>query len=179
MRYFRAVFRLRGEPEPLLLGATTEGEEEAQARRRRNRRARGWDGELPAGAQGGGGGTVLTLRRNSAGAAEVRAAPVKRENGNGAGGGEGEQQEDGFEWGTSLEEVSERTNLRREDVAFALVESGLAVWRRTKRVKGEFGEEEEEEEVDELVITPELVEEVAVKRKVKPVMVMELAHVLL
>lgn len=85
------------------------------------------------------------------------------------------REDDMFEFPTTLEEVAQATNLRLEDVAFALVESGLAVWRR--RVLSE-GTGEEEEAVEELIIRPELVEEVAKKVGVRKAY-LELQHVLI
>ncbi|KAM0751464.1 acyl-CoA N-acyltransferase [Meredithblackwellia eburnea MCA 4105] len=191
VRYFRAVYQVRGDPEPLAFGAQP-SEEEAQ--RRRNRRSRGWDGELPPGVTSV--STTLTFRRNSGGTPTAAMTKKERRLSSTTG--------SEFEFPTSLEEVADATNMRKEDVAFALVESGLAVWRRKRKVKvevedvnavdlglatpipnsggaggGGMEELEEEKEMDELVITPELVEEVAERKQVKRFLVMELAHVLL
>lgn len=145
MRYFRAVFAARGEPPP------PPQLEDAEAERRRvNRRARGWDGELPATAS-----TTLTLRRSEGG---TPIASIKQED------------DSTFAFPTTLADVADATNLRPEDVAYALVEAGLARWRRKTQ--------EDEDEL-ELVITPEQVDEVFERRKVRQGMVMELAHVLL
>lgn len=86
--------------------------------------------------------------------------------------------EDLFQFPTTLEEVGQATNLRLDDVAFALVQSGLAVWRRRVPLEGNGEEEEEEEEVEELVIRFELVEEVAKKVRVRKAY-LELQHVLI
>lgn len=93
-----------------------------------------------------------------------------------------------FSFPTSLEDLARATNLRVDDVAFALVESGLAQWRQKVVVVdpgtrlrgtgvGEEGEHEGEEELA-LVIYPELVEAVARAKKVKPP-VLDYAFVLL
>ncbi|KAL8279829.1 hypothetical protein RQP46_007679 [Phenoliferia psychrophenolica] len=179
VRYFLAVFAARGEPDQLLelehQPNNTNGESSG-----RHRRSRGWDGELPAGVSST--STTLTLRRSAGG---TPIASIKKEKSPELMAIAQEQEEDGeFEFPTNLEDVAYATNLRKEDVAYALVESGLASWRRRKRVvKSEEDEAgiggEDEGELDELVITPELLEEVLVKRRVKRAMVMELAHVLL
>ena len=93
-----------------------------------------------------------------------------------------------FSFPTSLEELARATNLRVDDVAFALVKSGLAQWRQkvtvvdpgTRLRGGGVAEEAENEEAEELalVITPELIEAVALEKKVKPP-VLDYAFVLL
>lgn len=85
------------------------------------------------------------------------------------------RQDDSFEFPTSLEEIAQATNLRLEDVAFAMVESGLAVWRR--KIPAE-GEGDEDDMVEELVIRLELVEEVAARVGVRKAY-LELQHVLI
>lgn len=87
--------------------------------------------------------------------------------------------EEDFSYATNLEEIAEATNLRLEDVAFALVESGLACWRKKLGTKGVIDEdtempdvgaaEVEEEEGEELIITREMVEAVGEKLRVKDV----------
>lgn len=169
MRYFRAVFELRGEPPSLDIPSTAvEAEEEGEGRRKRNRGSRGWDGELAAPSTTSTGSTTFTLRRNSHGQASAALVPrTKRQEANALAG-------DHFAFPTSLADIADATNLRPDDVAFAMVESGLAQWRRKVR-----GEGDEEDELEELVITRELVEEVAERAKVRKAAYLEMAHVLL
>jgi DNA-directed RNA polymerase specialized sigma subunit len=97
-----------------------------------------------------------------------------------------------FAFPTTLEDLAEAVNLRPDDVAFAMVESGLAQYRSggKKKVEGggegnvkmeEDGEEEEKEEEEEetLVVTPELVELVAKERRVVPLPMLDVAYVTL
>lgn len=170
VRYFRAVFELRGEPPSIDLPTTTtdETEAEGEARPKRNRRSRGWDGELAASSTASTGSTTFTLRRNSHGQASAALVPrTKRQEAKALTG-------DHFSFPTSLADIADATNLRPDDVAFAMVESGLAQWRRKVR-----GEEDEDDELEELVITLELVEEVATRAKVRKGAYLEMAHVLL
>lgn len=77
-----------------------------------------------------------------------------------------------FDFGPSeLEVLAEKVNLQVEDVAWALVESGLAQWRSAKLVEGGEGAAEV------VVITPELVEAVAEKKKVKKSPMLDVAYV--
>ena len=165
MRYFLAVFEARGEPERLELASPGAGTGAF-----RTRRSRGWDGELPATSS-----TTVTLRR-SAGGTPV-AAVIKQERSPELGVDSGSE----FSWPTTIEDVAYATNLRKEDVAYALVESGLASWRRKRRggSEEEGGEDQLEGELAELIVTPELLEEVYRQRRVKPATVMELAHCLI
>lgn len=83
-----------------------------------------------------------------------------------------EKREREFSFATSIEEVARATDLRVEDVAFALVESGLAQWRLNEggeEAEGEQGGEEAKltgEEV--LVISREFVAEMQLNLMVKP-----------
>ncbi|KAK4056440.1 hypothetical protein OIO90_002583 [Microbotryomycetes sp. JL221] len=94
-----------------------------------------------------------------------------------------------FEWKTTLEQISLNVNLRSEDVAFTLIQSGLASLRiKTNPIPKKLNEfnfeknetiqthphhhqqqEEETKEFEsfELVITPDLIEKVANQKKIK------------
>ena len=113
----------------------------------KRRRKGGFDGELPG------------VSPTKPGAAAVRPAAVDCED------------EDAFEVPTTLEEVAAAVNVRAEDVAFALVESGLAQW-RTVAAADEMGEGGGagggEGRWLEVVVSPELVEQVAAERRVRP-----------
>ncbi|GAA5911755.1 hypothetical protein JCM5296_001313 [Sporobolomyces johnsonii] len=181
VRYFRAIFSLRSEP-PLIdsvIAASSSresvpppgagGDEDDSPRKTRLRRSKGWDGELPAG--------TVTLAATEAKAFTLR----RRDRGKmGQGGVDGEGE---FSFPTSLEDLAEAVNLRAEDVAFAMVESGLAQWRRGRDQGGVKLEEDEstdegrEEQLEELVVTPELIEAVALRRGVKPMPMLDIAYV--
>jgi hypothetical protein len=125
-------------------------------RHRKLKQAKGWVGELPSGT----GLAILsqyeafTLRLSRDGEVSGRVD-------------EGEE----FDFGPSeLQILAEKVNLQVEDVAWALVESGLAQWRCGGIVDG-GGEEEM------VVITPELVEAVAEKKKVKRMPMLDVAFV--
>ncbi|GAA5861096.1 hypothetical protein JCM8547_008034 [Rhodosporidiobolus lusitaniae] len=215
VRYFRAIFTLRAEP-PLIdtlllphpspssrsfeLGSSPVKEEppapEENDRRKRLRRSKGWDGELPAGAVtlssvlSGSPAKAFTLRVRAGG---PRRPSLLSQNGDGA--------EDGaFDFPTTLEDLAEAVNLRAEDVAYAMAESGLAQFRQGGRKKKTRGGSEEEgegpieevkiedDEEDEgdgegdgeeesVVITPELVEQVAREKRVKPMPMLDVAYV--
>ncbi|GAA5932692.1 hypothetical protein JCM3775_002210 [Rhodotorula graminis] len=190
VRYFRAIFALKGEPPSIdtLLAAAPEStrspskgalndDDDHGERRKRARRSKGWDGELPPGAAtlAGSPAKAFTLR---GGSSRPRAGVVDPSDGS-------------FSFPTTLEELSRAVNLRADDVAFALVESGLAQYRRggtAEVVKVEDDEEAggaaeagssgagEEREL-ELVVTPELVEEVALRKGVKPMPMLDVAYV--
>lgn len=189
MRYFRAIFSLRGEPPSIdtLLAAAHEStrspskgagndddDHTERERRKRARRSKGWDGELPPGAVtlAGSPAKAFTLR---GGSARPRSGVIDPDDGS-------------FAFPTTLEELARAVNLRADDVAFALVESGLATYRRGGRDEVKLEEEEadegEREETAageardlELVITPELVEEVALRKGVKPMPMLDVAYV--
>ncbi|GAA5931675.1 hypothetical protein JCM1841_000455 [Sporobolomyces salmonicolor] len=185
VRYFRAIFCLRSEP-PLIdsvIAASRESlappgggggggggdggkDEDDSPRKTRLRRSKGWDGELPAG--------TVTLA-----ATEAKAFTLRRRAGKTRGSVDGEGE---FSMPTSLEDLAEAVNLRPEDVAFAMVESGLAQWRRggdvgVKLEDDESTEEGREEQLEELVVTPELIETVALRRGVKPMPMLDIAYV--
>ncbi|TNY22060.1 hypothetical protein DMC30DRAFT_173938 [Rhodotorula diobovata] len=189
VRYFRAIFSLRGEPPSIdtLLAAAHEStrspskgagndddDHTERERRKRARRSKGWDGELPPGAVtlAGSPAKAFTLR---GGSARPRSGVIDPDDGS-------------FAFPTTLEELARAVNLRADDVAFALVESGLATYRRGGRDEVKLEEEEadegEREETAageardlELVITPELVEEVALRKGVKPMPMLDVAYV--
>ncbi|GAA5963614.1 hypothetical protein JCM3765_004342 [Sporobolomyces pararoseus] len=170
VRYFRSIFTNHVEPpyledviehaRALELEGGLEGEDGSQSppsrRHRKIKQAKGWVGELPSGS----GVAILgqyeafTLRLTADG--EV----------------DGRVDESGeFDFGPSnLQTLAEKVNLQVEDVAWALVESGLAQWRSGKLVEGGGAEEM-------LVITPELVEAVAEKKKVKKRPMLDVAFV--
>ncbi|GEM11115.1 histone acetyltransferase [Rhodotorula toruloides] len=184
VRYFRAVFALRSEPPSIesfmpscniaLVSSrksTTPGagdDDAERERRKRQRRSKGWDGELPAG--------IATLA-----ASPAKAFTLRSTTSNAPRQGRVDPVDGSFAFTTTLEELADAVNLRSEDVAFALVESGLAQWRRgTLAGEGSVKIEEAESTGDvelELVITPELVEEVAVTCRVKPMPMLDVAYV--
>ncbi|GAA6027436.1 hypothetical protein JCM8097_007863 [Rhodosporidiobolus ruineniae] len=215
VRYFRAIFTLRAEPpliDELLLASSSSAlstspafstvdlasspvRDGDQPRSKRPRRStKGWDGELPAGAVAmssalaASPAKAFTLRMRAGGPKEAAAAPR-----------EGKKD---FDFPTTLDDLAEAVNLRAEDVAFALVESGLAQnrqggRRREKKADGDGkpppeedrevkmeeddgeGEREvAEQEEESLVVTPELVELVAVEKRVKPMPMLDVAYVL-
>ncbi|GAA6006722.1 uncharacterized protein JCM10292_003470 [Rhodotorula paludigena] len=201
VRYFRAIFALRAEPSsidtllaprdpsasPTKRGTSRDAvgaDDDERERRKRLRRSKGWDGELPTGATplAASPAKAFTLRPGlSAGLSRRRGRHGLVDPADGS-----------FAFPTELDELAEKVNLRADDVAFALVESGLAQWRRggadaaVEEVKREDEGEEEEgagqgdeqtEQVLELVITPELVEEVARLRGVKPMPMLDVAYV--
>ncbi|KAM0789718.1 hypothetical protein ACM66B_006575 [Microbotryomycetes sp. NB124-2] len=100
------------------------------------------------------------------------------------GGGGGE-----FTWPTTLERIAYDVNLRPDDVSFALVQSGLAKWRRplgqvtrsndTATGAAAHQQEEGQDEILEVVVTKELVSQVARDKKVKPKGMLDLDKVLL
>lgn len=247
VRYFRAVFALRGRP-PLidhvisaparvsvspLKGSQTEDQdpdddadrerEQERERKKRLRRSKGWDGELPSG------GTLLatspakvfTLRPLPSAIGPSWSTDARTTTGSGPDGGlvEVVDGEEVFSFATGLDELALAVNMRPDDVAYALVESGLARWRcgdgqggragshavpgGTVNGTGEVVKVEEvaavpgpaapaavtaargahpvveldrERELD-LVITPELVEEVARHKGVKPMPMLDVAYV--
>ena len=163
VRYFRAVFEHLGEPPhvdtppPTALPASPD-----QKRKGRASKA-GFDGELP------GSGLTVSLKRDAGG--QASAALVARSTSRRRFGGN----EDDFTFPTSLTDIAEAINIRPDDAAFALVESGLAQWRRpTDEVDDEGGEK-----VLELVISRELVEQVAKEKGVKDTPMLDLKYVLL
>ncbi|GAA6019715.1 hypothetical protein JCM11491_005227 [Sporobolomyces phaffii] len=120
--------------------------------------AKGWVGELAPGAGVAlvGQYPALTLRATRDGEALGRVDAA------------GE-----FDFGPSeLESLADKVNLQVEDVAWALVESGLAQW-RTKTIVEQGGGGAEEM----VVITPELVEAVAEKKKVKKKPMLDVGYV--
>lgn len=184
VRYFRAVFALRSEPpsiesfmpsrngisvSPTKSTTPGAGDDDAEReRRKRQRRSKGWDGELPAG--------TATLAASPAKAFTLRSSRSKAPRR-----GRVDPVDGSFAFPTTLEELADAVNLRPEDVAFALVESGLAQWRRgtlagEDDVKVEEGEPASDVEL-ELLITPELVEEVALACRVKPMPMLDVAYV--
>lgn len=200
VRYFHAIFALRAEP-PLIdtLLATSSSNtflpssspvkdepEDGAQQKKRPRRSKGWDGELPPGtvtlasALSGSPAKAFTLRVRRSGPRQPSSA----------------SDAEYFDFPTTLEDLAEAVNLRADDVAFALVESGLAQYRRggrKKKADGGEGEEEdvkmedseggggEEEEAEEegLVITAELVELVARERRTQPLPMLDVAYVTL
>ncbi|BGP51854.1 hypothetical protein JCM10450v2_007810 [Rhodotorula kratochvilovae] len=184
VRYFRAIFALRGEPPSIdtLLsaahdstrspskGAGEGGDDEhlERERRKRLRRSKGWDGELPPGA--------ATLAASPAKAFTLRGGSARPRS------GIIDPADGSFTFPTALDDLARAVNLRADDVAFALVESGLAQYRQggAAEVKVEEGEEDggagEVREL-ELVISPELVEEVALRKGVKPMPMLDVAYV--
>ncbi|GAA5885403.1 hypothetical protein JCM3774_000142, partial [Rhodotorula dairenensis] len=258
VRYFRAVFALRGRP-PLIdevmsapvrqsmsplrkSAAEGRGQDEAERerereRKKRLRRSKGWDGELPSGAS--------VLATSPAKAFTLRPLPPMDPStavddatttaGSGPGGASVDivDGEEVFSFATGLDELALAVNMRPDDVAYALVESGLARWRSSDVGEGHAGPEGEatngsgaEREVNgivtgevvkvedghasgsapvpalaagatstatipargaplpreqerelELVITPELVEEVARQKGVKPMPMLDVAYV--
>ncbi|BGP03642.1 hypothetical protein RTG_03212 [Rhodotorula toruloides ATCC 204091] len=180
VRYFRAVFALRCEPpsiesfvpsrngtsvSPTKSTTPGAGDDEAEReRRKRQRRSKGWDGELPAG--------TATLAASPAKAFTLRSTRSKAPRQ-----GRIDPVDGSFAFPTTLDELADAVNLRPDDVAFALVESGLAQWRRGEGgVKVKEGESASDVEL-ELIITPELVEEVAVACRVKPMPMLDVAYV--
>lgn len=180
VRYFRAVFALRCEPpsiesfvpsrngtsvSPTKSTTPGAGDDEAEReRRKRQRRSKGWDGELPAG--------TATLAASPAKAFTLRSTRSKAPRQ-----GRIDPVDGSFAFPTTLDELADAVNLRPDDVAFALVESGLAQWRRGEGgVKVEEGESASDVEL-ELIITPELVEEVAVACRAKPMPMLDVAYV--
>ncbi|GAA5985392.1 hypothetical protein JCM10908_006959 [Rhodotorula pacifica] len=260
VRYFRAVFALRDRPPLIdeVISATdpsraslsmspaknsqADDHDEAEAaereRKKRLRRSKGWDGELPAGGRS-------TLAKSPAKAFTLRPLPpvdgpyaataggTPGAGGPSNGGTASVELVDGeevFSFVTGLEELAHAVNMRPDDVAYALVESGLARWRYPNQGEGQLGttgtdaaaaggangsggeiikmEEEGEpspisaastpaptvtgapsraigggeesshmERELELVITPELVEEVARQKAVKPMPMLDVAYV--
>jgi len=159
-------------------GALNDDDEHAdRERRKRARRSIGWDGELPPGAAtlAGSPAKAFTLR---GGSARPRAGVYDSSDGS-------------FSFPTALEELARAVNLRADDVAFALVDSGLAQYRRGATAEvvkvedddeggagGEAGSSGTGEERElELVVTPELVEEVALRKGVKPMPMLDVAYV--
>ena len=213
-----------------------EAERVERERKKRLRRSKGWDGELPSG------GNLLTkspakaftLRPLLSSVVEAHAASP-----NGGGdGGEGSSSvevvngEEVFSFATGLDELAHAVNMRPDDVAYALVESGLARWRSGGMAAADQLQAENEleangvavvddgdikmevdgaaaktqprtvsstatstpppppsvagrpqlqeaatEEELELIITPELVEEVARQKGVKPMPMLDVAYV--
>ena len=164
VRYFRSVFQTNVEPpyiedvieyaRALELeaiekedGGAGQQQSPPSRRPRKVKPVKGWVGELPVGA-----GTAIlgqyeafTLRLTQDGEVSGRVDEL------------GE-----FDFGPSeLQVLADKVNLRVEDVAWALVESGLAQWRSGGLVEGGGGGDEM------VVITPELVEAVAEKKRVK------------
>lgn len=193
-------------------------------RKKRLRRSKGWDGELPSGGN--------LLAKSPAKAFTLRPLPsVEPHIATPNGGGEGSSSvevvdgEEVFSFATGLDELAHAVNMRQDDVAYALVESGLARWRSARvaaeqqaeneveangltldhdEVKMEDGTEAkshpapvastaasstpphpgrpqlQEAATDqelELIITPELVEEVARQKGVKPMPMLDVAYV--
>ncbi|BGP35527.1 hypothetical protein JCM10296v2_007365 [Rhodotorula toruloides] len=180
VRYFRAVFALRCEPpsiesfvpsrndvsvSPTKSTTPGAGDDDAEReRRKRQRRSKGWDGELPTG--------TATLAASPAKAFTLRSTRSKAPRQ-----GRIDPVDGSFAFPTTLDELADAVNLRPDDVAFALVESGLAQWRRGEGgVKVEEGESASDIEL-ELLITPELVEEVSVACRVKPMPMLDVAYV--
>ncbi|KAK4051620.1 hypothetical protein OIV83_002760 [Microbotryomycetes sp. JL201] len=99
----------------------------------------------------------------------------------------GESSRDGFSWPTTLERIAYDVNLKPDDVAFALVQSGLASWRRrlrhasfsSRRSRDGTDDEQADEELLEVVVTKDLVDKVAKDKKVKPKAMLDLDKVLL
>ena len=176
IRHFRAVFQAQGEPPSIEELAVINSDRSEKSRKK----WRGWEGgpsDSPAEKASSASAKGKRVERGKiaspAKGDEVVERPLPPE----------------FSFPTSLVELARATNLRLDDVAFALVGSGLAQWRQKVvvvdptavrlrgGVAGEEGEHEEEEELA-LVITPELVEAVALAKKVKAP-VLDYAFVLL
>lgn len=262
VRYFRAVFALRDRPPLIdeVISAPAgrvsvspaknsqaedhandgnDDDEEAERvereRKKRLRRSKGWDGELPSGGNllAKSPAKAFTLRPLLSSVAEAHAASP-----NGGGGGEGSSSvevvggEEVFSFATGLDELAHAVNMRPDDVAYALVESGLARWRSGGMAAADQLQAENELEANgvavvddgdikmeedgaaaktqprtvsstvtstpppppsvagrpqlqevnteqelELVITPELVEEVARQKGVKPMPMLDVAYV--
>ncbi|GAA6012893.1 hypothetical protein JCM10207_008368 [Rhodosporidiobolus poonsookiae] len=195
VRYFRAIFTLQSEPpliDTLLVPAPSASADPQSSptkpddptaspdRRKRPRRSKGWDGELPPGA-------VTLSSALSASPAKAFTLRLRRPSATPRA-GEVDAHDGAFAFPTTLDDLAEAVNLRAEDVAFAMVESGLAQWRKGGKAARAEGEEEgaevkmeeEEEGADEpetVVITPELVEAVAREKKVKPLPMLDVAYV--
>ena len=72
----------------------------------------------------------------------------------------------------TLSDIAAATNIRVEDVGFAMNECGLLVRRYTSKGKGEGKGEEAPGEVEEVImVSREMVEAVARERKVKRTMI--------
>lgn len=185
VRYFREVFEHQGEPPRQHSTAIDDvsedddDDEDPATKKKAARRSRGWDGELPLAVGGdhkaGRHSTRVRVNGSSTLAMSTDEAPTRDVGGQ-------------FAFRTTLEDVAEACNLRPDDAAFALVESGLAQWRRpvVKKRGGRGGshdghgtEGESGEEVLELVVSKELVEEVALRKAVKPRPMLDLAYVAL
>lgn len=160
VRYFRAVFEHLGEPPRIVTPPPMVPSSPDNKRKGRGSKA-GFDGELP------GSGLTVSLKRDAGGQASATFAP----RGSGCRPYTGEESD--FKFPTSLTDIAEATNILPDDAAFALVESGLAQWRRPT------DEEEAGEKVLELIITRELVEQVAKEKGVRDTPMLDLKYVLL
>lgn len=161
VRYFRSIFEHLGDPPPVITPPPLVSNSPEHKKKGRAAKA-GFDGELPSA------GLTVSLKRDFGGQASAVLVPR---------GGRRQYtgEESDFKFPTSLTEIAEATNIRPDDAAFALVESGLAQWRRPV----DDGEEEAGERVLELVISRELVEEVARAKRVKNAPMLELRFVML
>ncbi|GAA5970888.1 hypothetical protein JCM11641_004495 [Rhodosporidiobolus odoratus] len=197
VRYFRAIFALRAEPPHIdavlaaaadssatrLSSSPVKNGDEEHERRKRIRRSKGWDGELPAGAVT----LASTLSSSPAKAFTLRLRPAGPRQALSL----QDNQPDGFSFPTTLDDLAEAVNLRPDDVAFAMVESGLARYRRAvspeasaaggEEVKVETDDEKDEEQGkgkqrdDEVVITPELIELVARACRVREMPILDVS----
>lgn len=139
--------------------------------------------------------TVLAKRRNSGGtigSVQSKRARLSLSHNNGNKNAVDEK----FEFPTSLEMVAEATFLRPDDIAFTLVECGLAQWRRKVKSREinyqETQEDDEGEDVDrgdalrevrgeieEIVITLEKIQAVAKERRIRDLPWLDRSFVLL
>lgn len=175
VRYFRAVFALRDRPPlidevisaPVRVSVSPaknsqaddaedvdEAERVERERKKRLRRSKGWDGELPSGGN--------LLAKSPANAFTLRPLPsvephAASPNG-GGGGGEGCSSlevvdgEEVFAFATGLDELAHAVNMRSDDVAYALVESGLARWRSGRVAAAEQPQPENQVETNGVAV---------------------------
>lgn len=154
VRYFRAVFEAQGEPPSIEELGMMEIAELDKGKKNRRGSGGGTATEVKTSPKRGSNGRQKTLTPATKSIPLPIALPSN------------------FSFPTTLEALAKATNLRLDDVAFTLVESGLAQWR-----KGGEGVDGQEQSVLELCITPELVEEVAKLKGVRKLTMMEFSYV--
>lgn len=150
VRYFRAAFEVEGEPPPVEML-----EQHQQATGSSKKSTKGWEGETSTKVNGSRSGPSRSKR-----IAAIN-EPRKERASNGC-----------FEWPTTVEEIADAVHLMPEDVITALLDSGMAQCRLQAREHTvNLGRED-------LVVTPELVEEATQRIHYKP-RVLDPAFVLL
>lgn len=182
VRYFRRVFRTRGDPRLVDsmhdISGTSQKLAESEARRKKH--WKGFQGEVPTSMDNGNVAPMFGISKTQQLTPQLPSGSPRKANGTTAFSqadlhrqsavNDPADDSEPFSMHFSLAEIANATHLRQEDVAFALVHSGLARFRAVPQHLEQAvsaGQVTVADEDLELIIAPGLVEDVATRFKVK------------